>query len=518
MAGQDTHYETAEVRDKRQADLTRTVAVDNPAWMTGFIAWLRGEANMRSASIAVACEAVKARLDAGSGATNDLDAHMTVGYQTADMTTGGWNRRMIDAACQRADEPGEILAYWTSHFGRAIPKPVKRGVADAVRRLYTEYSLAKYDGTTSAYRFGDVIDLVHPAPAPDKPWQADLFRYALNRRHGRGDLIPNALPMLNRRAWLTTLPTARRRSLLTEPGAAELLAGAGMTWEALAGWLQGPMDAAAWEAIIPSMGYMALLRNLANFNKAKISGEVAAQVATRLADAVEVSRSRQLPLRFLAAYRAVSHDLRWAWPLEQALCHSLNSIPALTGRTLIMVDTSKSMEETFSKDGELGRWHAAALFGIALATRCETADIVSFASTAHYIGQPSNAHTKHFPLTDGESILRALDRWQSGGYFLGGGTETAKALRREFKAHDRVVVLTDEQASQRDTLVAVDQAVPANIPMYTANLAGYEAGHAPSGRANRHTFGGLTDEMFKVIPLLEARRSATWPWDAKATA
>jgi hypothetical protein len=34
----------------------------------------------------------------------------------------------------------------------------------------------------------------------------------------------------------------------------ERLAAAGITWEALAGWLQGPMGAKAWEAVIPSMG------------------------------------------------------------------------------------------------------------------------------------------------------------------------------------------------------------------------------------------------------------------------
>lgn len=94
---------------------------------------------------------------------------------------------------QRADEPGEALAYWTSTYGRAIPKPVKRGVADAVQRLYTERSLLKYDTGARGFRFGDVIDLVHPAPAADKPWQGDLFEHALDRRHGRDEPIPDRL-------------------------------------------------------------------------------------------------------------------------------------------------------------------------------------------------------------------------------------------------------------------------------------------------------------------------------------
>lgn len=38
---------------------------------------------------------------------------------------------MIASVLRRPDEPGELLAYWTATYGRAVPKPVKRGIADA---------------------------------------------------------------------------------------------------------------------------------------------------------------------------------------------------------------------------------------------------------------------------------------------------------------------------------------------------------------------------------------------------
>src|SRR5690606_7218412 len=136
-----------------------------------------------------------------------------------------------------------------------------------------------------------------------------------------------------------------RRAIVTQgrpEAVAATLADAGMTWEALAGWLQGPMDARAWEAVIPAMGYMALLRNLRNFDEAGVGDAVAQTVAARLADAEQVRRSRQFPFRFLAAYRA-ARSLRWAYPLERALGHSLANVPALPGRTLILVDRSGSM-------------------------------------------------------------------------------------------------------------------------------------------------------------------------------
>ena len=145
FVAQQTFYESGEARDDRFAELVRRLAVEDPEWTAGLLGWLRGEGNLRTASIVGAAEYVKARLDAGA-------------------TDGPSNRQVIDSVLRRPDEPGELLAYWTSRYGRAIPKPVKRGVADAVRRLYSAKSLLKYDTASKGYRFGDILNLVHAAP------------------------------------------------------------------------------------------------------------------------------------------------------------------------------------------------------------------------------------------------------------------------------------------------------------------------------------------------------------------
>jgi hypothetical protein len=241
---------------------------------------------------------------------------------------------------------------------------------------------------------------------------------------------------------------------------------------------------------------------LRNFDEAGVSDEVAQRVAARLADPAQVANSRQLPMRFLSAYRAAP-SLRWAWALEQAIALSLANVPELPGRTLVLVDTSSSMNMGFSRDGTLMRWDAAAVFGLALGRRCADADVVSFSD--RLLG---GTRTKVFRLRRGGSLLSDVERWRSGGFFLGGGTNTAGALRKHFAKHDRVVILTDEQAGFGD----VGQALPAHVPLYTWNLAGYGAGHTPSGSGQRHTFGGLTDQGFRMIPLLERGQRADWPF------
>jgi hypothetical protein len=173
----ETFYEKGGDRDDRYTQLVRQLAVEDPAWTVGLLGWLRSEGNMRTASLVGAAEFVKARLDAA--AVGDL----TPDARAANAAGGGWNRQAIDAVLQRADEPGEMLGYWTSKYGRKLPKPVKRGIADAVQRLYNGKSLLKYDTASKGYRFGDVLNIVHAAPHPDKPWQGELFQYALDRRH-----------------------------------------------------------------------------------------------------------------------------------------------------------------------------------------------------------------------------------------------------------------------------------------------------------------------------------------------
>ena len=490
MGAEKTFYESAAQRDSRYSALVRQVAVEDLPWLAGFLPWLRSEANMRTAPLIAAAEAVKALTTAGKPGS----------------------RQLVASVLQRADEPGEMLAYWHSRYGRSEPKPLKRGIADAIVRLYTEFSLLKYDTASHGYRFGDVIERVHPTgehPEVKGTWRGDLFEHAIDRRHGRDNDVPLSLAMVRANATLRAMAAGDVCAILSP----ESLKAAGMTWEdalSLAGDKVAKAD--LWAALIPSMGYMALLRNLRNFDEAGVPDDVAEQVSARLADPEQVARSRQFPMRFLSAHRAVP-SLRWGHPLEKALTASAGNIPSLTGRTLILVDTSTSMNAGFSKDGTLMRWDAAALFAIALGQRCADGDVVSFSGRSYY-HEAQRAVTKRFPLQRGGSLLRELDRWKNGGWFLGGGTDTALALAAHYAGHDRVVIVTDEQAANNGR--EVSDCIPARVPLYTWNLAGYEHGHAPDG-PNRYTAGGLTDAAFSLIPLLEAGRNAAWPWAAVAS-
>lgn len=487
--GQKKFYETAKAGDDRFVNLVRKIAPADPKWMYDFLTWLRNGANMRSSAVVGSVEAslvTKAANQAGSDK--------------------GWSRRLANAGLGRADEVGEAVAYYFSKYpGTQIPISLKRGLADQLTWDINEYTASKYGSANSGkeYTLDRLINLLHPKPSA--PWQSDLFGYLVARRYGEVE-IPASLEKLKLRQALLSIPADKRREFIN--GAhPDTLKQAGLTWESLAGWLQGPMDKAAWEAIIPSMGYMALLRNLRNFDEAGVSNGVAQAVASKLADPEQVKRSKQFPFRFLAAYRAAP-SLRWASALSAALDACLSNIPKLPGRTLVMVDTSGSMDVPFSEHSEMKRWDAAALFGIALALAGNQVDLVSYSNQGRV-----------FEVRKGADVLGELTRWGREGYNLNGGTNTFGVLGQAYGAHDRVVILTDEQVNMSGYggygyygAKSLDQIVPADRHVHTCNLAGYSMGHAPTGPF-RHSYGGLVDATFKIIPDIESAAGGAWPWE-----
>lgn len=478
--GQNTFYEKANDRDKRYADLIHKVALSDPQWVVDLLSWLRGpEGNIRTAALVGAAEFVKARKNVQKAADKGL------------------NRQVIRNVLQRADEPGELLAYWTSRYGRRIPKPIKRGVADAVKRMYTEYALLKYDTSSKGWRFGDVIEMCRPSAVDAK--QNDLFRYAIERRQKRDNPIPESLDMIRNNAEL------RAEGVSEAWLSADVLRNAGMTWEdtlSAAGSKLSKKD--LWSSLIPTLGYMALIRNLRNIDEAGVSDEAIQFALAKIADPEQVAKSRQFPFRFYSAYNAAPSQ-RWGHALDKALTASMNNLPEFKGRTLILVDTSGSMQGArYSENSTVRYVDTAALFGVALALRNPGADLRGFA-TGEFDHQ----------VRKGGSVLKEMERFSSRIGEVGHGTDITGAVLRSLqrKSYDRIIILTDMQTMGGGYYNrSVGDAAPANVPIYGFNLAGYSTTAIQSGTSNRHEMGGVTDSTFKMIPLLEAGRNADWPW------
>lgn len=464
--GEAKFYQSGDEAADNFVQLIRKVTKSDPEWVAKFLEWLRHDANIRTAALVGAAEYVFA---------------------------GGPNgRKVVNSVVYRGDEPAEILAYWLAKHGKRIPQAIKRGVADSAVRIYNEANYAKWNGS-GAVQIADVIELTHPKPK--FVWQSVLFKYAIDERHGRGNLDATGLTdLINRRNALKS--DDPRKALLSE-----LVAGnRTVTWENVSSAGKGKMGAADWLLCYNHMGYMAKLRNLRNLDEAKVGPKFKRQIGEDLANPVKVALSRQLPMRFLSAYRAVNDDI-WAGYLSEALDASVANVPVLKGKTLIVVDASYSMTwGTLSGNSELNYYDGACVFAAALA-KANDADVYTY----------SNSVSPLFKVKPGESVLSAVKRLGGSEYFIGGGTNTHSAIQQLWSSkYDRVILLTDEQHNGYG-YGSVFKPVPAEVPCYTFNLVGYKTGNPTD--YNRITVGGLSDAAFGMIATIESVKTGVWPWE-----
>lgn len=479
---ENTFYETGNDRQKRFVSLIQAVTKQDPEWMQHFIPFLRDEAYMRTASVVALVEYARA------------------GGPNADV--------LIERVLRRADEPGELLGYyWSTNGGRkTIAEQIKRGLALSAVKLFNEFNALKYDGVSRGIRMGDVIELVHPNLSDDA--QNQLFTYLLDRRHHPDNIRAEValLPQIQANRNLRKLDSNKRREWLRKNGSDGLKA-AGMTWEALSEWLPGGMDSEAWESMIPSMGYMALLRNLRNFDQAGVSDKVADSVIARLIDPEQVAKSMQFPYRFYSAFKN-TNSTRWARALDTALDLSCSNIPKLTGRSLVLIDLSGSMATPMSGKSDMKMCEAAALFGVAQFRAAGfSGDIVQFGATS-----------KRLNLNKGYSVLKGTE-YASENHGVGHSTEMWQALQAHYSGHDRVFIFTDMQADYFVGRRAYDHSGSEELlrsvkgPVYFWNLAGYSRSAAETGSNGIYEMSGLSDVTFRQIALLEASKSAGWPWE-----
>lgn len=438
---EDTFYESASQRRNRIAELVKLQARDVEG-LTNLVRFLRNELALRTVPAMIAVETVRARLDLG--------------------LTGG-NRQIIDASIGRLSETADVIAYYHAHYGRSLPSAVKRGVNDALSRTLNETSWLKWRGRTSAgaVSLRDVINLTHYEGGA-------LGKAVIDFEYGN-EVDYSKLPIVRARQDWVSNP-------IVTP---ETVDSARLTHEVIAG-VKGTLTPEDWAVLVPKMGYKALRMNLRRIHQSGVSDEVIDVINERL----QSPTPDTLPLDYISAVRNAPLD--FASALQRAANKVLDNVPELGGKTLILVDRSASMGAMLSERSTLRYQDAANLFAASLAIRAEDADVYSF-----------NTSTVKVDIK-GRDLLRIAESLPG----FSGGTDTVTAVARTYRdGYDRVIILTDEQSGSYwgDPL----KPIPAHVPVYTWNLAGYRAAHSDN-KPNRYWFGGLSDKAFGLIPLIES--------------
>lgn len=318
-----------------------------------------------------------------------------------------YTRCVIRNIIVRPDDITEIMACYLKMYGKPFPNALKREIAEQIQR-FNEYSLAKYNRRNDSMKLRDVLCITHPKPK-DKVCE-ELFRKVLEN----------------------TLETP-------------------YTWETELSSRGNTKE--VWNELIASgkVGYMALLRNLANIIE---SGADIEPVLTTISSREQVLKSRQLPFRFLSAYRTLEHkqlmNAKIHTALETALTVSVENMETIPGRTLIAVDRSGSMSSAVSANSVISCGDIGVLLGAISSRLCEDAAVIYFNAQGYgYSINNCGYRVEHYGKYD--SILDICKK--ENDYY--GGTQMdipmLYALKYDntvrIKPFDRIIYLSDNECN-----------------------------------------------------------------------
>lgn len=394
--------------------------------------------------------------------------------------------KTVQKVIQRADEITELLAYYQMANNRnhtkklnRLSKQIQKGLADSFNR-FDEYQFAKYN-RQGEVKLRDALFLVHPK-AKDEAQQVIFNKIADNKL---------AVPY----TWETELSLVGQLSFKNDAEKKQAFK-------------------LKWEELIDSnrVGYMAMIRNLRNIIEAEVSFAHIEKVCQYLSNANAVANSKQLPFRFLAAYREIKLlKSRYATmvldALEDAVMYSAQNIKGFNSNTSVVIacDVSGSMQHSISKNSKVLLYDIGLMLGMLMQSRCKNVISGMFGDTWKVINMSKRnvlANVQEFYRREGEV-----------GYSTNGYLVIEDLIKRK-EIVDKVMMFTDVQMwNSNGTAHSFENSwkpyktIAPNAKLYLFDLAGH--GNTPLDIKNNdvHLIAGWSDKVFDILHALENKTS-----------
>lgn len=464
---EDSYYESRDDRIKRISSLVKKIAEADPIFVAKLAIITRKEFHMRSAFHVLVSELAK--------------------YNKGNSIV----KNTIKEGVERVDDLLEIISY----SGKPIPNQIKKGVALALNK-FNSYQLAKYKGEGKEYSLVDVFNMVHPKPSKEN-------KTAFNK------LINGELKL-----------TGTWESKLTKVGQ-----------EAENETEKADMKSEVWKDLVlnEKIGYMALLRNLRNILK-QSDERTLKKACKMIADRELVKKSKQLPFRFLSAYEAISgkedglifeeevgSSKMIKEAIKKALSYSVENIPLLNGKTVILTDNSGSMR------GDSGGGSP-----VSAMSHRKTSDIANLFAVLYWLRANNTlvgvfGDTLITPKLDREKdIFENYKTIDYAGRIVGGGTEAGiftmfEKLIEDKIFVDRVVIFSDSQVGNEcqwyDTkgrqgndfnklFQTYKSTINPKVNVYNVDLRGYGNSLFSDGV---FALAGWSDKIFELMQIIEKK-------------
>jgi len=397
-------------------------------------------------------------------------------------------KKTVSRVIGRADEITEMLAYYQVANNRTgekklnrLSKQVQKGVATAFNK-FDEYQFAKYNRKT-AVSLKDALFLTHPKAKDES--QQDLFNKIAN------DTL--SVPY----TWEVELSGVGQQAFRNERAKQKAIR-------------------LKWQELIDSgrLGYMAMMRNLRNMLQADISNKHLQIVGDRLSDPHQVRKSRQLPFRFLSAYRELEalKDSRAGYLLEcleEAVKTSVENIKGfdLNTKILLASDVSGSMYAPISPRSKVQCYDIGLLLSMLMRNKSSNVITGIFGDTWEATTLPKS------------SILANTQKLRNMAGRVGYSTNAYKVLQflnKKKVKMDKVMFFTDLQmwdSTGKNNSLSKEWArykenVAPNAKLYLFDLVGYGQSPLSLKENDVYLIAGWSDKVFEVMQAIEDGEAA----------
>ena len=424
-------YDPKNNRPNEIVGYARKVMETDPEFVLKTAAYARNEGNLRSAPIALLVE-----------------------FANTPHAEVKGSRKWVPIIARRGDEIPEALAC---QFKRndaiarkgKIPNMLKYGLKESFENL-TPYQLAKYRGEGKDVTLRDAMFLLHPAP------QSIELEKAYKR------LAEGSLTIAE-----------------------------GATWERIIS--KEGSNPETWTRAAYVMPYMALLRNLRNFVINDITPEAMKMVCAKIANPSHVAASKQMPYRFLSAYKELEKINAPAYVLaavSDALDASVGNLPEMEGRTAIWCDNSGSMRSPISFKSVVECVDVATIMAAALYRANPDSIVGVFGNTAQRV----SLNPRDSVMTNARKLAATNVGYSTEGHLAIDKTAPDRV--------DRIVFFSDMQTYGG----YVDEAFSEYCREYNKNcrfisfdLQGYGTSPFPKNDSRVMEFTGWSDKALKLI-------------------
>lgn len=391
--------------------------------------------------------------------------HVLVTELAHDTRGKKYVRQVVSKVVERPDDMTEIMSNYLATYGKPIPNSLKKGLGDAFK-TFDEYSLAKYNRTNKAVKLKDIYLLCRPSPKNDD--QYNLWRKLIN------DTLE--VPV----TWETQISTRGNKKEV-------------------------------WEDLIEGnkLGYMASLRNLRNILNVDASNFN--KLLDKLGNPEAIRKSKQLPFRFLSAYREIESNnngtkvRKTLNTLEDAISISVENMLRLSGTTFLTNDNSGSMESKLSDKGNVSYNDVGAMLMSIASKFCDNAITSVFGEDFKVVN-----------VSDRDGIISNMKKFANTN--VGHSTYMYKSIEYLLsnKIHvDRIIVFSDMQAygdysygwnraniSVQKLLDEYKKQVNPNVWVHSIDLTGHGTAQMKGNKVN--LVSGWSDKVLDYIGLVEA--------------